>query len=593
MVEQKKQPARDKVSRLINWGHWFAFFNGLLAMLVGLRYLQSQSLPDSLVSWGYLTISTIGHFSFLSFIIYLVLLFPVTLLLPYSRILRGYAAIVASIGLYVLLYDTVVYQDYGMHLNPFAFDLAWADLNSLLQGPSFIIMPVLILIIELIAANALWKRIERIQRRNWGNKLVVLISCCFIGSHLMHIWADAADVTEITRFDDSYPISYPATAKTFMENHGIDGSNNPDIKVERSLNYPLQPLQCHADNHPNVLLVAIDSFRADLVDNQTMPFLYNYSQKNQTFTRHFSGGNQYHSGMFSLLYGLQGSYIDAVDLNYTSPLFTQTLKQQGYQLGLFTTESQVSHPKPKAIFDDFTPHLAAKTGGSALSDIASIDAFGQWRQQQNEPWFALLNLKSPEDYDTPVGFLGIQTVKPAMPLKPAEKVLFNQYRQSLNFVDQQLQRLLGALPQNTVVLITGVNGKLFTSNGDEARRNISPANVQVPLVIHWPGSVNSTVNYRTSHYGIVPTLMTQVLGCTNPATDYSAGRHLLQPDDKSWLYIGDNRFFAIYQQQEITVIDRHGKYRIYDSHYQHRLRKKMSAPEMIDVMQEGRRLYSH
>ncbi|MCL1076005.1 DUF3413 domain-containing protein [Shewanella dokdonensis] len=593
MVEQIKQRGRDRVSRLINWGHWFAFFNGILAMLIGIRYLQSPGLPDSLIGWGYLTVSTIGHFSFLSFIVYLVLLFPITLLLPYSRILRGYAAVIACIGLCTLLYDTVVYQDYGMHLTPFAFDLAWADLNGLLQGPSFIIMPVAILVIELIAANWLWKRIEHIQRRNWGNKLVIFIGICFVSSHLVHIWADAADVTEITRFDDTYPISYPATAKTFMENHGIDGSNNPDIKVERSLKYPLAPLQCHADVHPNILLVAVDSFRADLVDEQTMPFLSHYSQQNQLFTHHLSGGNQYSSGMFSLLYGLQGSYMDAVDLNYTSPLLTQTLKMQGYRLALFTTDDGVNEAKPKAIFKDFTPILAAEQGGNALSDIASIDAFQQWRHQQTTPWFALLNLKSPEDYDTPVGFLGTQTVKPSTPLKPAEKVLFNQYRQSLNFIDQQLQRLLEVLPSDTIVLVTGVSGKLFTSNADEAHRNVSPSNVQVPLVIHWPGSVSGKVNYRTSHYGVVPTLMTQVLGCTNPASDYSAGRHLMQPDDQTWLYIGDNRVFAIYQQNEITVIDRHGKYRIYDEDYAHRLHKKMSVPEMIEVMREGRRLYGH
>jgi hypothetical protein len=378
-----------------------------------------------------------------------------------------------------------------------------------------------------------------------------------------------------------------------MENHGIDGSNNPDIKVERSLRYPQAPLQCHADAQPNVLVIAVDSFRADLVDSQTMPFLQHYSQQNQLFTHHLSGGNQYSSGMFSLLYGLQGSYMDAVDLNYTAPLLTQTLKQQGYQLGLFTTDDGVNEAKPKAIFKDFAPVLASEKGGSALSDIASVDAFQQWRHQQHGPWFALLNLKSPEDYDTPVGFLGVQTVKPAKPLKPAEKVLFNQYRQSLNFIDQQLQRLLEALPQDTIVLITGVSGKLFTSNTDEARHNLSPDNIQVPLIIHWPGSVSGKVNYRTSHYGVVPTLMTQVLGCTNPASDYSAGRHLMQPDDQTWLYIGDNRVFAIYQQNEITVIDRHGKYRIYDEDYSHRLHKKMSAPEMIEVMREGRRLYSH
>ncbi|MCH1919725.1 DUF3413 domain-containing protein [Shewanella sp. A3A] len=594
-MERKKQLVRDQVSRLVNWGHWFAFFNGLLAMVAGVRYLSTVGFPDSVIGWGYLAISTLGHFSFLAFIVYLVFIFPVTLLLPYSRILRGYAAIVATIGICALLYDAVIYREYGMHMSPFAFDLAFADLNSLLQGVSIFVTPLVVLVIELVLANALWKRIDRIQRRNVGNKLVTVISVCFISSHLVHIWADAAEVTAITRFDDAYPISYPATAKTFMENHGIDGSSLSSLPFEKRLHYPQHPLQCKMpqQQHPNVLVVAIDSFRSDLVDAQTMPFFHEFSQRNMSFTNHFSGGNQFYSGMFSLLYGLQGSYIDSVDLDFTSPLLTQTLKNEQYQLDMFSVASNVNSAKPKAIFNDFNLHLADESMGSAMADISNIDSFNQWRRQQQGHWFALLNLRSPEDYDTPVGFLGVETIKSAKDLKPAQKVLFNQYRQSLNFVDQQLKRLIEALPNNTIIIVTGVNGKVFTSNSDEARHNLSPQNVKVPLVIHWPEAGGSQVSYRSSHYGIVPTLMTQVLGCTNAPSDYSAGRHLLQPDASTWLYVGDNRVFAIYQENEITVIDRHGKYRIYNEDYSQRLRKKMSAPELLDVMREGRRLYNH
>ncbi|KFZ38553.1 sulfatase [Shewanella mangrovi] len=594
-MERKKQLVRDQVSRLVNWGHWFAFFNGLLAMVAGMRYLSTVGFPDSLIGWGYLIISTLGHFSFLAFIVYLVLIFPVTLLLPYSRILRGYAAIVATLGMCALLYDAVIYREYGMHLSPFAFDLAFADLNSLLQGASVFITPLVVFVIELVLANALWKRIDRIQRRNVGNKLVAVIGICFVSSHLVHIWADAAEVTAVTRFDDAYPISYPATAKTFMENHGIDGSSLSSQPFEKSLNYPLNPLQCHMpqNRHPNVLMIAIDSFRDDLDDAQTMPFFHQFAQQNMNFTNHFSGGNQFSSGMFSLLYGLQGSYMDSVDLDFTAPLLTQTFKREQYAMSMFSVQSNVANAKPDAIFNDFDMHLADESMGSAMADISNIDSFNQWRRQQSGHWFALLNLRAPEDYDTPVGFLGVETVKSDTQLKPAQKVLFNQYRQSLNFVDQQLKRLIEALPQDTVIVITGVNGKVFTSNPDEARHNLSPNSVKVPLVIHWPDSPSAEVNYRSSHYGIVPTLMTQVLGCTNAPSDYSAGRHLLQPDDSTWLYVGDNRVFAIYQQNEITVIDRHGKYRIYNADYSKRLRKKMSAPELLDVMREGRRLYNH
>lgn len=595
MVERKKQMSRDRVSRLINWGHWFAFFNGLLAMIVGSRYLGSVGYPETWYGWVYLSVSTIGQFSFLAFIAYLICLFPLTLILPYSKILRGVAAVIATLSLCILLYDTIVYADYGMHLSPFAFDLAWADLNALLHGTSYIVTPLAIIAIELTAANFLWKRIEKIQKLNLGNKVITLVGICFVSSHLIHIWADAADITEITRFDDTYPLSYPATARSFMESHGIDGSSQgDDVNHNTSvLNYPEQPLTCQADTKINVLMITIDSLRADMVDGKSMPFLQQYTENNQSFTQHFSGGNQFRTGMFSLLYGLQGSYGDARIFNSTSPLMTRSFQQAGYELGLFLPETNLNLRSSQAMFNDFNPVIAKETNGSADADLHTVASFNEWHSIQNKPWFALVNLKAPENFDTPVGFLGIETVKANPDLMPAQKVLFNQYRQSLYFVDQQLKAMLANVPNDTLVIITGVNGKMFTSNSDEANRNLSPQSVKVPLVIHWPNTGASKVKYRTSHYGIAPTLMTHVLGCTNNTTDYSAGRSLLQPSKETWIYIGDSRIFAIYQEAEVTVIDRHGKYRIYDENYEHRLNKKMSAPELIEVMREGRRFYNH
>lgn len=594
MVERQKQIGRDRVSRLISWGHWFAFINGLLAIVVGYRYLDTVGLPESIIGSVYLGLSTIGHFSFLAFIVYLVLIFPVTLLLPYSKILRGYAAIVATISLCILLYDTIIYDDYGLHLSPFVFDLAWADLNGLLRGTSYIITPIGILALELTLANYLWKRIEKIRKRNYGYKVIAVVGLCFIASHLIHIWGDAAEATEITQFDDAYPLSYPATARSFMESYGIDNSQVHQMqdRPKAILKYPLAPMQCMTNEKPNILLIAIDSLQAKLVDNTTMPVLSAYANQNQSFQQHLSGGNQFDSGMFSLLYGLQGSYINAIDLHYESPVLTKELIKSGYQLGLFTTVDTIA--RPQAIFNDFERIDAQHQDSDARSDLSSVNNWRKWTQASTKPWFTLVNLKSPDSYDTPTGFLGIKTVKIDKALKPAQKVLFNQYRQSLNFIDTQLEKILSDLPPNTLVIITGVSGKLFTSNPNEARMNLSPDNVQVPMIIHWPNQVAPQhINYRTTHNGLVPTLMAQTLGCTNPAADFSAGSSLMQPSDKSWVYTGDNRIFAIYQKSEITTIDRHGKYRIYDRQYNKRLNKKISAPELVEVMREGRRFYIH
>jgi membrane-anchored protein YejM (alkaline phosphatase superfamily) len=600
MTERREQMSRDKVSRLINWGHWFAFFNGLLAMIIGVRYLSSVGYPETIIGWGYLVISTLGQFSFLAFMVYLVFLFPITLLLPYSKILRGLAALLASLGLCILLYDTIIYDDYGIHLSPFAFDLAWADLNALLHGTSYIVTPIGIVVIELVAANFIWKRIEKIQKKQYGYKVVLFIGVCFISSHLVHIWADASDVTDITRFDDAYPLSYPATARSFIQSHGIEGAKEIDALLGEQtkigsgkLTYPIAALQCSIQNPENLLVITIDSLRADMIDDKSMPFLAQYQKDNQSFSQHYSGGNQFKTGMFSLLYGLQANYSDRKEFHHKRPVITDELIKAGYQLGLFIPQERQSSELAKSMFDGFSLHTSSMAEGSAAADTETVNNLNQWQHTQDSaPWFALVNLSAPKDYDTPVGFLGIETVKPPFELTSAQKVLFNQYRQSLYFIDQQINALVTQQSDETLVLITGTHGQIFSSNSDEVKRDLSPASVKVPLIIHRANTPASKVKYRTSHYGIVPTLMTQVLGCDNPMTDYSSGRSLVQPSKDDWIYIGDSQIFAIYQKNEITVLDRHGKYRIYDSQYTKRLDKKMSAPELIQVMREGRRLYN-
>ena len=44
----------DRVSRLVGWGHWFAFFNIIAAMLIGTRYITQSAWPETLLGQFYL-----------------------------------------------------------------------------------------------------------------------------------------------------------------------------------------------------------------------------------------------------------------------------------------------------------------------------------------------------------------------------------------------------------------------------------------------------------------------------------------------------------------------------------------------------------
>ncbi|MCP5078612.1 MAG: DUF3413 domain-containing protein, partial [Psychromonas sp.] len=75
----------DNVSRLVNWAHWFTFFNLIMVSLISLRYIKYAGLSDSALGIGYQFTSLIGHFSFVSAMVFGVLLFPLAFIIPWQR----------------------------------------------------------------------------------------------------------------------------------------------------------------------------------------------------------------------------------------------------------------------------------------------------------------------------------------------------------------------------------------------------------------------------------------------------------------------------------------------------------------------------
>ena len=76
---------RDDVSRKISWGHWFAFFNIIVAILIGARYAFIIDWPDTLAGKLYFFVSLLGHFSFNVFALYLLVVFPLSFIVKNHR----------------------------------------------------------------------------------------------------------------------------------------------------------------------------------------------------------------------------------------------------------------------------------------------------------------------------------------------------------------------------------------------------------------------------------------------------------------------------------------------------------------------------
>lgn len=275
MVLENSLSLVKKVNRLLNWGHWFSFFNIILALAITCGYWLSEPLPETLSAWTYLILNWLGHTAFLCFIFFIITIFPVSLIFPYQRHVRGLAAILATLGLVVLIFDLYVYASLGYHIGSASFDqtidLLRQQIVTNLRNFILIVLTVgtALFAFELTLSNFCWKKIERLKQSGWGSPLFIVFVSSFMLSHLLHIYADASLKWEITKQDNVLPLSYPATAKTFLAKYQlVDLASRAEKQLEIfSLPDTIQSnknLTCTPENRgKSTLLLITDNLNAE------------------------------------------------------------------------------------------------------------------------------------------------------------------------------------------------------------------------------------------------------------------------------------------------------------------------------------------
>lgn len=238
MVLEQNLSLVNKVNRLLGWGHWFTFFNILLTLGVTASYFAADPLPTGAIGWIYLVMNWLGHTAFLCFLFFIITIFPVSLLFPSQRHVRGIGALLATTGLVALIFDAYVYHSLGYHAGSAAaeqmLDLLRQQVVTNLRN--FVLITssvfVLLLALQLVISNFCWKKIERLRHAHIHRPALVVFLVAFVASHVTHIWADAFNVQAITRQDNVLPFSYPTTARSLLARYEMLDST----QLQRSQN---------------------------------------------------------------------------------------------------------------------------------------------------------------------------------------------------------------------------------------------------------------------------------------------------------------------------------------------------------------------
>jgi len=305
---------------------------------------------------------------------------------------------------------------------------------------------------------------------------------------------------------------------------------------------------------PNVLLLVIDSWRQDSLSESVTPRLHAIAQEGRRFENHHAGGNGTRFGIFSMLYGLHGSYWFSALEERRSPVLLDVLQDEGYDLQVFSSAS-MNFPEFRdtawvncleGVHDDYPAEppferdqQVAEHFGRFLGTRAELRADGL----EPPPFFSFMLLDAAhQPYSAP----------PGGPFQPAAErldyielaqdrsdelveLVHNRYRNALHYVDRLAASVIDDLRdsgelENTILIITGDHGEEFQECGFWGHTsNFTPQQVDVPFVVFGPGVEPGVESRPTSHLDIAPTLLEHMGADPARRAGWCLGENLFDP----------------------------------------------------------------
>ncbi|EOV0142762.1 DUF3413 domain-containing protein [Vibrio vulnificus] len=572
---------------------WFILINALVLMLIASRYFAFlPEFPTDPLGITFILAGTWGQMTLLAAIIGLVTI-P-TLFLP-KLFRNGTQALIASLGVATLFIDTIVFAQYRFHINAVVLELVMSG-----QIVSFPLITWLMVIggVALLLAAQWWtiRWLENgapVRALKLGRKFALLTFAALLATNAIHIWAAAHAYQPVTTVKRYLPLFYPATADKFMRKQGwvdeeaLERQKALAFKRKNDLNYPLAPLQTQPVEKPlNIMLLVVDSWRADTFNADNTPNMWKYAQSGVVFNNHIATGNATRTGIFGLFYGIPGTYWHGFLANQQSPVLIDRLQALDYQLGIFTA-AQLRKPEFNQTVFTKVENLRIGSEGDSPSEL-DADLTQDWlawydQRDKSKPTFSFLFYDAPHGYDFPADFepkyepmlKEVNYLKLNNDTDPTP--FFNRYKTSVRYVDSMATKVLDKLKEsgdleNTLVIITGDHGQEMNDNklnfwGHNS--NFTDAQVNVPFAIFGPGVDAAKIQWSTealtSHQDVVPTLMKHYLGVTNDVKDYSVGEDLLGDAVKrDWIISSNYSGYAIITDDNILEVSGGGQYQFMD-----------------------------
>ena len=473
----------------------------------------------------------------------------------------------------------------------------------------FLSLQLMIMIVfHYFLGNEIGKSLKKRKGKTFvGISLAALVISAWIYVQGVHIWADATYQSSITTFTRYLPLFRPIHAKRDLARLGLIDSdrlreqNLSQQKIDSELLYPKNELQCRIDEQSNnVLIILIDALRPEMFNEVIMPNATKLFSDSISFDNHYSGGTSSRMGMFSLFYGLPSTYWRVFHDNLKPALMISNFDEHNYDIQAISS-SGLGSP---AVLDrtafagisniNLKPLDDSETASLELVTDRWMNGFDQGQESQ---FFTLLHYDPPIDEANPNQSLGI-TNGFLRKDDEAHNLEVSRYIQSIRHVDKEIGRLSDILNErdmlkNTIVILTSDHGYElddYQTNYYGHSSNYSPAQTKVPLKIIWPNRNSDNYSFRSSHHDFAPTLLKEVLGCSNSYSDYSTGNNLF--DQKPWNYLiaGSYDSFAV-MTREKAIISYGSYFEVRDQNYNPTEIKDTDYRDIKDAMSDMSEYY--
>ena len=478
--------------------------------------------------------------------------------------------VVINALLTIILYsDLRLYDLYGFHINTFVINLLVTPggIESMGGGTetyfaaTFLAAGMLILHFVAFYTATHLQHYVKIGRKG-SIVLVAIFSTLTLSERVVYGISDSQQYAPVLEAATSIPLYNQVTFRGLARKLGFKVTRRHDIRLEKNdgeLNYPLVKLEGDVpEKQYNIIWIVSESMRWDMLTPEIMPNTYRESENGWRFNRHYSGGNGTRQGLFSLFYGIYGSYWNSFLRAGRSPALLDLLQSRNYQLEMFTS-ADFTYP-------EFDQTLFVNIPESNLHQLDN--SLAPWERDEVNTQ-AIIDIIRSRDKTSPfMTFMFYESTHARYDF-PQSRVIRKPYLENLNyatmtrkslasrvdelknryinasyFIDSQLALIYSVLSQedlweNTIVMVTGDHGEEFMEKGFWGHNSgFSEEQVRTPMVLWLPGTGPRVINAATTHMDIIPTIM-PLLGVTNPEENYSLGTNLGKDPARSYFVVSD------------------------------------------------------